>query len=199
MIDLIGVAVGTIVSHEAGHFFSSFHTENSNNTVNIMDQGGRLLELIGGTNVNGQFMFDKTAALTHFENDEFALFEGLVGMEDTLNATAYGLSTSLVPEIDNDGDQIPNTVDTDDDNDGLTDTEELGLGTDPLNPDSDNDFVNDMDDMYPLDPTRSELQSSEGGSTYSPSTGCGSGGSMSALGILCLGLIAFMRRRTRVQ
>ena len=42
-----------------------------------------------------------------------------------------------------DGDAKPNITDEDDDNDGLTDTEEAEKGTDPLNPDSDGDGVKD--------------------------------------------------------
>ena len=37
----------------------------------------------------------------------------------------------------------PDNVDTDDDNDGIPDTEEQGIGTDPLNPDTDGDGVQD--------------------------------------------------------
>ena len=42
-----------------------------------------------------------------------------------------------------DGDAKPNITDEDDDNDGLTDTEEAQKGTDPFNPDSDGDGVKD--------------------------------------------------------
>ena len=52
---------------------------------------------------------------------------------------------------DNDEDGIGDNADPDDDNDGLTDTEESGLGTDPLNWDTDSDGVSDMADCDPLD------------------------------------------------
>jgi len=38
--------------------------------------------------------------------------------------------------LDTDGDGIPDTMDTDDDNDGYTDAEEEEAGTDPLDPNS---------------------------------------------------------------
>jgi parallel beta-helix repeat protein len=44
---------------------------------------------------------------------------------------------------DNDGDGEPDFSDQDDDNDGLWDTVETGLGTDPYKPDSDGDGLND--------------------------------------------------------
>ncbi len=60
---------------------------------------------------------------------------------------------------DNDGDGIGDNADTDDDNDGLLDTEEDANGngvvdageTDPNIADTDGDGVNDADDAFPLD------------------------------------------------
>ena len=54
---------------------------------------------------------------------------------------------------DNDEDGIGDNEDTDDDNDGLTDSEEAGIGTDPLRWDTDSDGISDMDDCSPLDDT----------------------------------------------
>ena len=55
---------------------------------------------------------------------------------------------------DTDGDGIGNVRDLDDDNDGLSDTEEDALGTNALNPDTDGDgaqYCNDLADQFPLD------------------------------------------------
>ena len=41
-------------------------------------------------------------------------------------------------------------TDLDDDNDGLTDSEEESIGTDPLSRDTDSDGISDMDDCNPL-------------------------------------------------
>ena len=55
---------------------------------------------------------------------------------------------------DTDQDGIGNNADPDDDNDGLPDTAEAEIGTDPLNPDTDGDGVehcNDLLDKFPLE------------------------------------------------
>lgn len=99
------------------------------------------------------------------------------GDENPANDVA--LTTLFFPELDNDGDGVPNdddncldvansdqadadadgigdACDSDDDNDGWEDSREHEEGTDPTDPDTDNDGVNDPGDDYPLDPSRQE-------------------------------------------
>ena len=52
--------------------------------------------------------------------------------------------------LDTDGDGIGNNTDADDDNDGLSDLDEVEIGTNPLNADSDGDLVGDATDNCPL-------------------------------------------------
>jgi hypothetical protein len=68
-----------------------------------------------------------------------------------------GLGDACDPDDDNDGisdaDEIKNGTDpknSDTDGDGLNDKEELDLGTDPKNPDTDHDRVSDGEDGAPL-------------------------------------------------
>jgi hypothetical protein len=53
--------------------------------------------------------------------------------------------------VDTDSDNTADCVDSDDDNDGLSDEQEAETGTDPLNPDTDNDTVADGSDICPLE------------------------------------------------
>ncbi|HMO52520.1 MAG TPA: hypothetical protein PKE26_09045 [Kiritimatiellia bacterium] len=56
------------------------------------------------------------------------------------------------PQGDQDGDGLPDELDPDIDNDGISNDDELILGTNPYNPDTDCDGVPDGEDADPLDP-----------------------------------------------
>jgi hypothetical protein len=88
-IKFIGRALGNVVSHEAGHLYGSFHTDPLNATPNLMDAGGAFPGLfgVGPDNVGG------TADDVDYDfgDDEYTPDEGLVGVEDTLNTTAWAL------------------------------------------------------------------------------------------------------------
>jgi Bacterial TSP3 repeat len=72
------------------------------------------------------------------------------------------LTALLKPDIDTDRDGIANSIDPDDDNDGLTDIQENVGGTDPLNVDTDGDGVNDKVDIFPLDTNEALDNDSDG-------------------------------------
>ena len=73
-------------------------------------------------------------------------------------ADAFPLDRNEI--TDTDGDRIGNNADPDDDNDGLTDIEEVALGTNSLLADTDGDNVNDGADAFPLD--RNEITDTDG-------------------------------------
>jgi hypothetical protein len=97
MVDLIGAAVGNIVAHEAGHFFANFHTDAFNEHANIMDQGGNLAGMIG-VGADGIFGTGDDEDVD-FIDDIYTPNEGFEGNEDTLNLTAFGLTSGNPPVI----------------------------------------------------------------------------------------------------
>jgi len=96
IIDLIGVGVGNIIAHEAGHFFGNFHTDQFNAILNIMDQGGSLANSVG---LVGGVWGDGDEGDVDFGDDIFVPNEGFTGVEDTLNTISFGLSTGKAPTI----------------------------------------------------------------------------------------------------
>jgi len=71
--------------------------------------------------------------------------------DTNLNNNIIKIGDFLV-DLDTDNDGIFNREDLDDDNDGSDDGVELILGTNPLNPDTDDDGALDGLDEFPLDP-----------------------------------------------
>lgn len=57
---------------------------------------------------------------------------------------------------------IPDSIDSNNDNDGLTDSDEILIGSNQLLYDTDNDSYNDSIDEYPLDPTKWVKESGNG-------------------------------------
>jgi Ca2+-binding RTX toxin-like protein len=88
MIDLIGVAVGNLVSHEAGHFFGDWHTDPFLLPSNIMNPFP-LYEILGPDGVFGT----ADDVDMDFGPGLYSRLEFFGGVEDTLNTIAFGLST----------------------------------------------------------------------------------------------------------
>ena len=76
--------------------------------------------------------------------------------------TADAFPTDSTECLDNDKDGLGNNKDDDDDGDGISDVEEKILGTDPLKADTDDDQVNDKEDVFPLDPKEAKDSDADG-------------------------------------
>ncbi len=89
LIDLLGVALGRIAAHEAGHLFGNFHTERDIGPVSIMDSGGRL-ELLLGLGDDGVFGTGDDGPVSLL-TDEYSRREPFQGVEETLEVVSFGL------------------------------------------------------------------------------------------------------------
>jgi hypothetical protein len=89
-VRFVGTAVGNVVSHEAGHFIGSFHVDQFNPILNLMDQGGNFPLLYGvGQDRIGGTPDDRDV---DFGKDTYNPFEGFTGTENTAAFTKWGLS-----------------------------------------------------------------------------------------------------------
>lgn len=85
----VAQAVANVTSHEAGHFFGNWHTDQFDALPNLMDQGGEFAGLFGvGPDGIGGTADDIDV---DFGEDTFVPNEGFTGIEDTLSRTAFGL------------------------------------------------------------------------------------------------------------
>jgi hypothetical protein len=91
-IGFVGRALSNVISHEAGHYFGNFHTDNASPNVNLMDAGGANFQNlfgVGPDNVGGTA--DDTDV--DFGDDVFSPAEGFVGIEDTLGRVVFGVTS----------------------------------------------------------------------------------------------------------
>ena len=150
-------------------------------TVNVWDPSlpDSADDLVGFLDLNGSpcaaFLPPSPAAPWHFEvRDAFSRITGAIEQfEVVLSGTVRCIATDVpvaVPDNDgfvystvdcsttasapgdNDGDTVPDPIDTDDDNDGFSDTVELLVGAEHLDPCADTRTRNDeADDKWPPD------------------------------------------------
>ena len=88
----IGGLAFLILIHEAGHFFDDWHTDNADETANLMDSGGANFDVLFGV---GPDQVGGTADDTDvdFGDDRFSPAEGFAGTEDTLGRLVFGLTS----------------------------------------------------------------------------------------------------------
>ena len=92
-IGFIGRGLGNIISHEMGHFSGSWHTDQFDDTANLMDQGGNIAQMLGvGPDGLGGNADDVDV---DFTSDTFVPAENFTGLEDTLDTTAWAYSRGI--------------------------------------------------------------------------------------------------------
>ena len=91
-LDLVGLALGNILAHEAGHYVGNFHTEQFDPLANLMDRGGNLPNTLG---LGPDEVFGSADDVdVDFGDNLFEPAERFAGIEDTLAVVACGCSTS---------------------------------------------------------------------------------------------------------
>ena len=90
-----------------------------------------------------------TPGLPNTDTDGDGMPDCVDGCPDDPEKTDPGTCGCHVPDTDSDDDGTPNCIDydSDSDNDGLSDHDEMVYGTDPLDPDSDGDGALDKDEI----------------------------------------------------
>jgi Ca2+-binding RTX toxin-like protein len=95
MVDLVGVTVGNVTAHEAGHMLGNWHTDPFNGQNEIMDAGGNLAAIaqVGPDGIFGTADDEDV----DFRPDAFTPEEGFSGVEDSRQRSAFALSTGSAP------------------------------------------------------------------------------------------------------
>jgi C1A family cysteine protease len=129
-------------------------------STNAIFNGEGSSDNTGVANFTWHFIYEDTDVWIYRSGFNFVFdTPGTYAVELTVRDSA-GLSDTDIMQVyvaaipDNDGDGIPDSIDNDDDNDGLSDFYEESHGTDPFLSDTDGDGRNDDEDDYPMDPTQ---------------------------------------------
>lgn len=123
IIDAIGRTVGATSSHEAGHFFGAWHTDNANSALQLIDTGGMdLATTRGGVGLDGIFGTADDIDID-FGTDRYSPSENYTGRQNSAAHMAFSLSTGTI------GGAISGTQFNDRNRNGRRDSGEEGLGS----------------------------------------------------------------------
>ncbi len=97
MADLLGLALGNIIAHEAGHLIASFHTGHAEYPWQIMDASPEAAGFLGAgpdkTLGTGDDLDVDLGVSPYWE------LEGFIGLQDSRTATLYGLGGAYVTQL----------------------------------------------------------------------------------------------------
>lgn len=143
---LTGLSLLSLISSVV-HSASS--SSNFSITRNVVSSGGgtatsssyALLSVVGGSSIAGASA-----------SANYSLYSGFLSIPDTDGDGVFDnvdncLSDSNPTQLDTDNDGQGDVCDSDDDNDGLSDSQEVLLGTDPLLSDTDSDGLDDFTEV----------------------------------------------------
>lgn len=87
--DLVAEVLAVVSAHELGHILSAFHTDNSNETANIMDAGGNMAMKIGSG--EDEIYGTEDDVDVYYAEDELDPWEGFRGNQHTGSIIAASL------------------------------------------------------------------------------------------------------------
>ncbi|MFP6580990.1 MAG: hypothetical protein VCD00_00375 [Candidatus Hydrogenedentota bacterium] len=96
-VKMYSTIIGNIVAHEAGHFLGAFHTNNANQTWELMDAGSSFSQ-IAGVGPDGIFNTFDDDQFT-YGIDEYQPGELFTGFEDTEAVVFWGVNAFSAPDI----------------------------------------------------------------------------------------------------
>ena len=91
----IGRALGNVIAHEIGHMIGSFHIDQFNDMLNLMDAGGNFPLLLRRRRRTASAAPPTTPTWTS-ATDTLHPNEGFTGLEDTLNNSGLGVPSGPV-------------------------------------------------------------------------------------------------------
>lgn len=130
-------------------------------TVEFFDEADGLSKAIGKTDfsisgggrvrdiwIDWKAIEGKHIIVARITKSNISLADGTKKTAEMENAQTG--KSEVLTDLDTDGDKIGNTTDTDDDNDGVPDNDELKNGTNPLRSDSDGNGISDKKEIDDL-------------------------------------------------
>ncbi len=96
-IDVVGLGVGNIASHEIGHFLGDWHTQSDNATYALVDSGGNLSNILGS---DDDTIGDFDDQDVDFVEDLFQDGSGVRGVEDQAARTSFALTSATLLFVD---------------------------------------------------------------------------------------------------
>lgn len=156
----ITFATLTVVENKANKIYATLTAtcgDDVEGTIRFYDQGSLLSTKPFSIRSNGRAEEVWTAWMPLNPGDHEIAVQVTDDVQNAVSFSSKRVTLPVTVEKDRDGDGIPDRLDDDMDNDGLTNAEEARLGTDPLRMDTDGDGADDKRDAFPLDPNRSAL------------------------------------------
>lgn len=129
-------------------------SEDMEGTMKFYDQGSLISTKPFSLRANGRPEEVWATWLPRGTGDHEIAVEVMADGDSPASFTNRRVSLPVAVEKDADGDGIPDRLDSDMDNDGISNVDEARIGTDPLRLDTDGDGADDKNDAFPLDPNR---------------------------------------------